>query len=96
MFVSVIFLLFSVFIYLQPCPIVRDSVTTPPIDRYIVNIIDVEYGEINNNTCNYTSMEVNEDTTYEVEVFASNIIGNSTKTKDDFCEFHIVNWLTIL
>ena len=83
-----LFLLFSVFIYLQPCPIVRDSVTTPPIDRYIVNIIYVEYGEINNNTCNYTSMEVDEDTTYEVEVFASNIIGNSTKRKG---EFHFVN-----
>ena len=36
-------------------------------------------------------MEVEEDTTYEVEVFASNVIGNSTKTKDDFCEFYIVN-----
>ena len=36
-------------------------------------------------------MDVDEGTTYEVEVFASNIIGNSTKTKDDFCELYIIN-----
>ena len=47
--------------------------------------------DIDNNICNYTSIEVNEDDTYNVEVFANNIIGSSVKRKVDFSEYIILS-----
>ena len=85
------------FHYLQPCPIITDPITTPPIDNYTVNII--KYGntysteDIDSSTCNYT-IEVNEDAydpvTYNVEVFANNIIGSSNKIDVDFGKYIVL------
>ena len=85
---------FSYYIsYLQPCPIVADPITTPPIDNYTVNIIKsgntYSTEDIDTSICYYTK-EVNEDDTYNVEVFANNIIGNSNRRKVDFGEFIVL------
>ena len=81
--------------FLQPCPIIADPITTPPIDNYTVNIIEsgntYSTEDIDNIICNYTSIEVNENDTYNVELFANNIVGNSTKKKVDFGEYIILS-----
>ena len=78
---------------IQPCPIITDPITTPPIDNYTVNIIEsgntFSTEDINSSICNYT-MEVDEDDTYNVKVFANNIIGSSNKIDVDFGEFMVL------
>ena len=79
--------------FIQPCPIITDPITTSPIDNYTVNIIEsgntYSNEDIDNNICNYT-IKVNEDDTYNVEVFANNIIGSSNKIDVDFGEFIVL------
>ena len=79
--------------FIQPCPIITDPITTPPIDNYTVNIIESGNTyfteDVDSNTCYYT-IEVNEDDTYNVEVFANNIIGSSNKIDVDFGEFIVL------
>ena len=79
--------------YLQPCPIITDPITTPPIDNYTVNIIEsgntYSTEDIDSSTCNYT-IEVDEDDIYNIEVFANNIVGSSNKRKVDFGEYIVL------
>ena len=57
-----------------------------------MNIIEsgnISTEDIDTSTCDYT-IEVNEDDTYNVEVFANNIIGSSNKIDVDFGEFIVL------
>ena len=77
---------------LQPCPIITDPVTTPPVDNYTVtvfnnsaiNMISVLSEDILPDTCDgYTTATLSEDNMYTVEMSVNNIIGSSEKTTSD-------------
>ena len=76
---------------LQPCPIMIDLVTTPPVDNYTVTVINNSAINIisilSEDTCDY-NIPVSEDNIYTVEMSVNNIIGSSEKTT--FSKFIII------
>ena len=84
--------------FLQPCPIIIDPVTTPPVDNYTItvinnsaiNIISVLSEDISADTCDY-NVPVSEDSIYTVEMSVNIIIGSSKKrTSDPFSKLTII------
>ena len=72
---------------LQPCPVIIDPVTTPPVDYLLLYLINnsVIYtiSVLSPDICKDYTIPVSEDNMYTVEMSVNNIIGSSEKTTSD-------------